>query len=147
MVICLNATGEIPSPRKVQNTMVTKVIESQHDNRSMTINDIVEHDVRFSSMVTGYKVYQSSRQNYVSSTAIFAAYEMLKEDKGYDLCVVLLSEPLRNLKKVKQYQKHVFKLCSLIVCIALYFLIEILGIGKVQWAYDKLVVVQIKEGL
>lgn len=99
----------------------------------MTISDIIEHDVKFASMVTGYKVYQSSRQNSVSDTAIFATYQML-EDKRYDLCGVLLSELMSNLKKIKQDKKHVFKFSSLIVCLALYFLNVIPRIGKVQWA-------------
>lgn len=70
---------------------------------------------------------------------------MLKEDKRYDLYGVLLSELMRNLKKIKKDKKHVFKFGSLIVYLALYLLNEILGIGKVQWAYDKPVAVQIKE--
>lgn len=72
---------------------------------------------------------------------------MLKDDKRYDLCGVLLSEIMSNLKKIKEDKKHVFKFGSLIVCLALYFLNEISEIGMVQWAYDKPVVVQIKEGL
>lgn len=72
---------------------------------------------------------------------------MLKEDKRYDLCRVLLSELIRNLKKIKKDKKHVFKFSSLIVYLALYSLNEILGIGKVQWPFDKQVAVQIKEGL
>lgn len=54
---------------------------------------------------------------------------------------LLLSELMSNLKKLKQDKKHVFKFGSLIVFLALYFLNEIHKIGKVQCAYDKLVVV------
>lgn len=54
---------------------------------------------------------------------------------------------MRNIKKIKQDKKHVFKFGPLIVCLVMYFLNEIPGIGKVQWAYDKLVAVQIKKGL
>lgn len=72
---------------------------------------------------------------------------MVKEDKRYDLYGVPLSELMSNLKKIKQDKKHVFKFVSLIVCLALYFLNEILGIRKVQWAYDKPMAIQIKEGL
>lgn len=72
---------------------------------------------------------------------------MLKEDKKYDLCVVLLSKLMSNIKKIKQDKKHVFRFGSLIIWLALYFLNKILNIGKVQWAYDKLMAAQIKEGL
>lgn len=70
-------------------------------------------------------MYQSSRHNSLSSAAIFATYQMLKEDKRYDLCGVLLSEIMSNLKKIKQDKKHVFKFGSLIFSLALYFLNEI----------------------
>lgn len=131
VVTCLNAIGEILGVRKVQNTIVTVVTKSQIDSRSMTISDIIEHDVRFASMVTGYKIYQSSRQNFVSDTAIFATYQTLKEDKRYDFFVVLLSELLSNLKKIKQDKKNVFKFGSLIVFLALYFLNQNPSIGKI----------------
>lgn len=61
VLTCLNATNEIPDLRKVQNTMVTVIARSQYDNSSMTISDIIEHDVIFALMVMGYKVYQSRR--------------------------------------------------------------------------------------
>lgn len=37
-------------------------------------------------MVIGYKIYYSSRENSVSKTNIYVAYEMIWEDKKYDLC-------------------------------------------------------------
>lgn len=40
-----------------------------------------------------------------------------------------------------------FKFDSLIIYLSLYFLNEIPGVGKVQWDYDKSVVVHTKEGL
>lgn len=120
-VTYLNATNEVLGLRKLQNTMVTKVTRSQYDRWPITINNIIEHDVPFALMVTGYKVYQSSRHNFVSSMTTFATYKILKEGKRYDLCLVLLSELLSNLKKIKQDKKHVFKFGSLIVCLALYF--------------------------
>lgn len=131
-VTCLNEIDKIPGLRKVQNTIVTTVTGSQYDNQSMRISDIIEYEVRFASMVTEYKVYQSNMKNSVYGIAIFATYQMLKEDKKYDLCGVLLSELSRNLKKIKQDKKHAFKFGSLIVCSALYFLNEILGIRNVQ---------------
>lgn len=63
------------------------------------------------------------------------------------MCTFLLNELMSNTKKIKHEKKHVFKYGSFIICLALYFLNEIPEIGKFQWAYDKLVAVQIKEGL
>lgn len=45
-VTCLNDTNEILGLRHVKNKSVMEVIGSKHDNRSMTISDIVKFDVR-----------------------------------------------------------------------------------------------------
>lgn len=52
-----------------------------------------------------------------------------------------------NLKKIKQDKKHVFKFGSLIIYLELYFMNQIPGTDKLQWAYDKVVTQQIKQGL
>lgn len=124
-VTCLNVTSEVLGLRNIKNATVIQVTNSKNDSRSMTISDIIEYDVRFASMIIVYKIYQSSRANSVSSTTIYATYQILKENKLYDLCGVLLSELKRNLKKIKKEKKHVFKFGTLIVCLALYFMNEI----------------------
>lgn len=106
-IIGLAKTGDVPSLRKVSNDTVIATTGSKFDRRAMTINDILENNVNFASMVAVYKVYQSSRYNSVSGTAIYSAYQMLKDDKRYDLCTALLNELLRNLKKIKKDKKHI----------------------------------------
>lgn len=54
--------------------MVTDATGSMFDKRAMTTNDIVELDVKFSSMIVGYKVYHSNKENSVSSTTKYATY-------------------------------------------------------------------------
>lgn len=132
-VTCLSGTSEVPKLRKVQNKTMIAATDSKFNNKANTISDMLEHDITFASMVVGYKVYQSNRQNSVSGTAILLAYQILKEDKRYDLCIVLLNESINNLKKIKHGKKHIFKFGSLLICLALYFLNKILGIkGKFQ---------------
>lgn len=148
VVKCLSETGEVPGLRKVLNNTMIATTSSKFDNRAITIDDILENDVRFASMLVSYKVYQSSRRNSVSRTLIYSAYQMLKDDKRYDLCTVLLNELMSNLKKIKKDRKHTFKYGSLLICLALYFLNEIPNIkGKVQWAYNRPITMQTKEGL
>lgn len=98
-------------------------------------------------MVMRYNIYQSSRENSVSSTTIYGTYQILKEDNLYDLCGVLQSKLMSNLKKIKQNKKHVFNFGTWIIYLAFYFMREIPDVGKVQWAFDKPVAVQIKEAL
>lgn len=73
---------------------------------------------------------------------------MLKSGLRYDLCIVFLNGLISNLMKIKQDKKHTFKYGTLLICLALYFLNEIPSVkGKVKWVYDRLVAMQIKEGL
>lgn len=56
VVIGLCSTSDLPTLKVVKNQIVTNATESKFDQRAMTINDILEHDVKFDSMVIGYKV-------------------------------------------------------------------------------------------
>lgn len=127
--------------------MVTDAIGSKFDRRAMTINDILEYDVKFASMVIGYRIYYSNRDNFVSKIAIYVVYEIIKENKKYDLCELLQSELIKNLKKIKENKKHPFKYETFILCLFFYFMNEVSGIGQVQWAYDRPVGVQIRDYL
>lgn len=51
------------------------------------------------------------------------------------------------LKKIKQDKTRVFKFGTLIICLCFYVMNDIMGVGKVQWAYDRQVIMQIKETL
>lgn len=108
----------------------------------MTINDIVKHNIRFASMVIGYKIYFS-----ISGSAIYIVYEMMKEINKYDLCELLRSELIKNIKKNKENKKNPFKFKTLLLCLFFYFMKESLGVGPVEWAFDRLVGVQIWEHL
>lgn len=117
---------------------------SKFDKWAMTINDILEQDFRFASMVIGYKIYFSSRENYVSGTSIYIAYEMMRENKKYDLYELLWSELNKKIKKIKVKRKHPFKIGTLLIlCLFFYFKKEVLGVGLVEWAFDRPVGVQI----
>lgn len=71
---------------------------------------------------------------------------MKRENKKYDLCEFLQCELLKNIK-IKENKKQPFKYGSLLLCIFFYFMNEVPRVGKVQWAFDRLVGVQIREYL
>lgn len=52
---------------------------------------------------------------------------------------------MKNQTKIKNDKKNTFKYGTLILCLFFYFMNEVPGIGNVQWAYDRLVVVQIRQ--
>lgn len=133
--------------KAAKNDIVTNATRSRFDKREMTINDILEHDIKFASMVFGYKIYYSSRENFIYGTTIYAAYEMMRENKKYDLYELLHNEMIKNLKKIKENKKHPFKYRTLLLCLFFYFMNEVPRVGQVQWTFDRLVGVQTVEYL
>lgn len=140
----LCSSGDFSTLKSVKNQLITDTTSSKFDKRAMTINDILMHDIKFASMVIEYMIYHSSYKNFVSGTAIYAAYEMIKENKKYDLCELLWSKLMKNLTKIKQDKKNTFKYGTLILSLFFFFMNEISRIENVQWAYDKPVAIQIK---
>lgn len=53
------------------------LIGATFDNRSLRVNDIKDKNVKFASMVIGYKVGHTNRLNFVSSSCIHSAHEMI----------------------------------------------------------------------
>lgn len=115
VIISLCSSNDLLTLKYVKNQIVIDTTGSKFD-RAMTINDILEHDVRFDSMVIGYKSYNSNKENSVSEIAIYAVYEMIWENKKYDLCELLWSQLMKNLEKIKQDKKHPFKYGTFIMC-------------------------------
>lgn len=74
----LRSSSELVSLKDVKNQIFMDATGSKFDRRAMTINDILEYDVKFASMVIGYKVYYSSKDNYVFKKTIYVAYEMIR---------------------------------------------------------------------
>lgn len=139
VVTRLNSIGRLLVLKSVKNDKVTEAIGSQWDRKEMMIDDIATMDVKFSSMVIGYKIYHSSWENSISGTTIYVAYEMVKQNVDYDLCELLIGQLLENLGKIRKDKKNIFKYGNLLIC--LFFILhigEVLGVGKVQWNNDKL---------
>jgi len=85
----LNSSGGLSMLKVVKNQTVTDATGSRFDKMAMIINDIIDLDVKLASMVIGYKIYHSSRENSISGMTIYAAYNMLRENPDYDLCELL----------------------------------------------------------
>lgn len=131
----------------MKNEIVINATGSKFDKWEMTINNTLEHDIRFASMVIGYKIYFSSKENYVFCTIIYTAYELMRETKKYDLCEFLRSELTKNIKKIKENKKNPFKFGTVLLCLFFYFMKEVPGICLVEWAFDRPVGVQIQKHL
>lgn len=80
-LIGLCAFRELMSLKAVKNDVVNNAIRSKFDKWVMTIKDILEYDIRFASMVIGYKIYYSNKENSFFSTTIYDAYEMMRKNK------------------------------------------------------------------
>lgn len=107
-----------------------------YDNRSLRVNDIKDKNVKFASMVIGYKVGHTNRLNFVSSSCIHSAHEMIINNAKIDICEWLKDELIENLDKIKGDKKGTFKFGNMLACLMLYFSKEIPGMGHKDFAYD-----------
>lgn len=115
--IGLNSSNGLLVLKSIKNQKVTNATGAQFDKRAMIIKDIAKMDVKFSSMVIGYKLYHSNRDNSVFGTTIYAAYQMVKENENYELCELLRSQQMENLGKIKKDKKKSFIYGNLLLCL------------------------------
>jgi len=74
VVTGLHSSKGLPVLKSVKNQTVSEATRSKFDKRAMTIEDITNPDIKFASMIIGYKIYHSSRENSVPRTVIYSAY-------------------------------------------------------------------------
>jgi len=142
----LHSSGGLPVLKSVKNQTVSDATRSKFDKRAMTVEDITEPDVKFASMIIGYKIYHSSRENSVPGTAIYTAYQMLKENADYDLCELLVNQLFENLQ-IKKDKKNSFKYGNLILCLFFYYMNELPRSSGWIWQNDRPVAIQIRDYL
>lgn len=142
----LSQIGQHPE-KKISNDQVNKLTGATSDRRSMRVNSITDRDIRFSSMIIGYKVTQSNRLNLVSSSCIYVAHKIMRENEKIDLHGWMLDELLINLGKIKGEKKGTFQYGNLIVHLMLFFINETPNFRKRQWAFDIPVGRQLKQSI
>lgn len=141
------ATGEVPVLRTIPKNEVARLTKSKWDGRAMTINEIEDPGVKYSSMVIGYRVYHSSRTNGILGAAIHTAYQMVKENADYDLAEALITHLILNLESIKKDKRQKFKFGQLIIGLFFYFQNSFPSIGDIQWSMDTPAMLQIKNSI
>lgn len=121
-VTSLPSTGSRPDEtKKIPNKGVMDLITATSDNISLRVNDIIDANVRYVSTVLGYRATHTNRLNFVSSSCIHSAYEMVKNNARIDIYEWLKDELIDNLKNIKGDKKETFNFVNLLVCLILYF--------------------------
>lgn len=110
------------------------------DQRALTINPIRSSIVRYATMLIGYKIYYTNRDNLVIATVIHVAQDMVEKNFDYDLCELLQQQLMEKLEIKKKY---VFKYGILVMCLFFYFSREVSMVGIVNWSSARLVAHQI----
>lgn len=133
--------------KKVSNDFVRKITSAISGKRSMKVSTITDTDIKFGSMVIGYKVTQSNGLNSVSSSCILVAYRMMRENAKLDLCGWMLEELVINFGKIKGEKKGTFQYGNLLVYLRLYFLNDTPESGRKQWDFDIPIGRQLKQSI
>lgn len=113
----------------------------------MMVNDIKDLEVKFASMVIGYRVYHLSQINNILGGTIHIAYWMLKENVDYDLAEALREQLILNLELIKKDKRQKFKFGQLIIGLFFYFQNFFLIIGDIQWSVDTSAMLLIKNNI
>lgn len=72
--------------KRVSNDTVMALIGATFDKRSLRVNEVKDINVRFISMILGYKATHAKRLNSVSSLCIKSAYDMVNDNARIDVC-------------------------------------------------------------
>lgn len=116
----------------IKNEVVMENTRATYDKRALKVIPIKNPIVRYAAMVIGYKVYFKNRDNFVSTTAINVAHEMVVNGSDLELCEFLRKKIMENMRLTKE-RKYVFKYVTLVMCLLFYFLKEISIFGKENW--------------
>lgn len=133
----LPATGRRPNKnKKVSNDLVIDLTGATFDKRSLRVNDVNDTNVRFLSMILGYKATHANRLNSVSSLCIKSAYDMITDNAKIDICEWLKNELIDNLGKTKKDKKGTFRFGNLLLCLMLHITKQVPSIGYKELGYD-----------
>lgn len=136
-VTCLpSIDSRLDKSKKVPNNTMMTLTGATRDNRSLRVNDVKYINVRFISMILGYKTTHSNRLNSISSLCIKSAYGMVNSNTNIDICEWLKNELINNLKKIKGDKKGTFRFGNLLVCLMLYITKEVRSIGRKEFGFD-----------
>lgn len=137
VVTGLPSTGKRPDKtKKVSNDLIMNLTGATSDKRSLRINDVIDINARFVSMILRYKVAQENRLNPVSSLCIKSAYDMVTNNVKIDICEWLKDELIDNLGKIKKYKKGTFRFGNLLVCLMLHITKQVPDIGYKALGFD-----------
>lgn len=97
----LCSIGIVSVLKYVKNDEVNRLTGFVLDKRALRIDGILDLAVRYVTMGNSYKVYYKNQEGSSSSTTVYVAYKMVKENTNYDLCDLLRWKLLDNLRLTK----------------------------------------------
>lgn len=101
VVAGLFSVDHVPTLKSMKNEVVMKLTGAKFDKRALTVKEFENPTMKFISMMIGYKIFFTHRENYIFVIAISTANEMVKKKVDYDLCELLRLQLLENLQKTK----------------------------------------------
>lgn len=66
-----------------------KLSEAKFDKCALTMDDVEDLVVKYSSIMIAYKIFYTNREGSTIATMIHMEYQMVKEGKYFDLCELL----------------------------------------------------------
>lgn len=128
-MIGLSKKGVILPAGKDVRKLVEHACKLRSDRCRMTIEPIEEKDIKLMSMILDYRFQHTNRVNSVSAATILVAIRLFRENGEFNLCEILCTQLIDNIRAIKHDKTKIFKFGSLIIY--MYFHI----VGKVSDLY------------
>lgn len=125
-IIGLCSIGDLLGKKTIKYKDVEELTGISKDPQDLLINTLKDLDVRYVAYDISYKIYFRNREGSTSAIIFYIAHMMVKENKKFDLCSLLLENIYENVRMLV-IEGYPFHFGSLLVCLVFYFLCSLLG--------------------
>lgn len=84
--------GPVLVKRSIKSKEVEAVTSVMGDQRALLIDTIIHPMVRYVAYGVSYKNYLWNREGSIFAIAVYIVHQMVKEDKDFNLCELLLMQ-------------------------------------------------------
>lgn len=106
VVSSLHDNGPFSVKKSIKNKEVETLIGVTGDQWALIINAIIDHVISYVADGISYKIYFRSREGSTLVIVVYISHQMVKEGKKIDLCELLRTQLVENIKMTKYQGIH-----------------------------------------
>lgn len=104
-ITSLCSVGDHPGQKMVKYRDMEELTSIKKDPQALLINTIINLVVRYVAYDITYKIHFRNHEGSTSAIVVFLAHMMVKENKQFDLCSLMMENLIENFRMslVKSY--------------------------------------------